>query len=79
MVVGGDGTLHEAINGLLRRSDGLKVPVSVIPNGSGDDVAHALGMEVGDYEKALNYLNSGHVIKIDVISVLLDHESIEEV
>ena len=79
LVVGGDGTLHEAINGILRRPDGLRVPIAVLPNGSGDDLAHALGLGVGDAQTALSYLVEGQVLKIDVIKVLLDHENIEEV
>ncbi len=34
-IVGGDGTVHEAVNGIMPRS----VPIAVIPSGSGNDLA----------------------------------------
>ena len=37
MPVGGDGTLHEVLNGMLKREDKSKVPLIVIPNGTAND------------------------------------------
>ena len=37
IIVGGDGSLHEAVNGIL--SSGRRVPLSIIPAGSGNDYA----------------------------------------
>ena len=37
IIVGGDGSLHEAVNGIL--SSGRRVPLGVIPAGSGNDYA----------------------------------------
>jgi sphingosine kinase len=34
--LGGDGTLHEILNGLLTREDGLRLPVGMIPGGTGN-------------------------------------------
>jgi diacylglycerol kinase (ATP) len=39
IIVGGDGTINEAINGLKQ-----KIPVGFIPAGSGDDYVKALGL-----------------------------------
>jgi len=48
---GGDGTVHEVVNGLMR--GGRKASLGVIPVGSGDDFAKMLGP--GDFvEKILN-------------------------
>lgn len=44
VAVGGDGTLHEVINGVLMRRDGLKLPISLVPNGSGNDLVGCLGI-----------------------------------
>lgn len=41
-VVGGDGTLHEVVDGLVAREGGLG-PLAVLPAGSGDDFANGLG------------------------------------
>lgn len=37
IAVGGDGTFHEVVNGMLHRADKKKLPVGFIPNGSGND------------------------------------------
>jgi diacylglycerol kinase (ATP) len=39
VAVGGDGTCHEVVNGLLTRSDKKKLPVCFLPNGSGNDLS----------------------------------------
>ncbi|MFH1850865.1 MAG: diacylglycerol kinase family protein [Candidatus Neomarinimicrobiota bacterium] len=41
--VGGDGTVHETINGLLKRRDGKKIPLGLIPGGSGNSFLWGLG------------------------------------
>ena len=76
--VGGDGTFHEAINGLMRRKDGKKIPMGFLPNGSGDDLAGGLDMPIGDVNMGLEYIGKGDVIKLDVIKILIDHESEQE-
>ena len=73
MAVGGDGTLHEVINGMLQREDAQKIPISFIPNGSGNDLVGCLGIR--NIEQALNWLVKGDVIKMDVNKVLLDYEN----
>ena len=43
VAVGGDGTVHEVANGLLRASAGREtIPMGVVPLGSGDDFAKML-------------------------------------
>ncbi|WP_225419734.1 diacylglycerol/lipid kinase family protein [Levilactobacillus cerevisiae] len=44
LAVGGDGTLHEAINGLTQQPREYPIPVSYIPIGSGNDFARGAGM-----------------------------------
>ena len=36
IIIGGDGTFHEAVNGLMIRHDNLKIPIGIIPGGSGN-------------------------------------------
>jgi diacylglycerol kinase (ATP) len=43
---GGDGTVHEVVNGILRAGD-PDVRFAVIPVGSANDYAHALGLDNG--------------------------------
>jgi len=37
VISGGDGTIHETINGMLNREDGVTRPLALIPNGTGND------------------------------------------
>ena len=77
VAVGGDGTIHEVINGLLHRSDNKKIPLGFLPNGSGNDMCKSL--ELQTFEQGLQYLVKGDLIKTDVFEALLDHETVEEV
>jgi sphingosine kinase len=48
VVSGGDGSIHEVLNGLLRRDDKKKLPLAFIPNGSGNCSAHELSIDSVD-------------------------------
>lgn len=43
IVIGGDGSLHEVVNGLMRRANPSLVPIGLIPGGTGNTVAEHLG------------------------------------
>lgn len=75
-IVGGDGSVHEAVNGLLNREDKKKVPLLLLPNGSGNDYARCFQLE--DVDQGLEYMKKGHVIKVDVVKIILDYKSEEE-
>lgn len=77
-LVGGDGTIHEGLNGLMRRQDKKRIPVGLLPNGTGDDFCGSLGLNINDTLNALKLALKGDVIKIDIIKILIDHESEEE-
>ena len=34
--IGGDGTLYEVLNGMLTRDDNMKIPIGLIPGGTGN-------------------------------------------
>jgi len=74
---GGDGTIHEVINGLLHRDDGKKLPIGFLPNGSGNDMCAAI--ELNTMEQGLKYIIKGDLIKTDVFEALLDFDSVQEV
>ena len=40
IVVGGDGTMHELINGMMTRTDGRKLPIGLITGGTGNSFMH---------------------------------------
>jgi diacylglycerol kinase (ATP) len=62
VAVGGDGTAHEAVNGLLRGDGGTEL--ALLPRGTGDDFARALGVP-GEFEQALAVARDGSVRTID--------------
>jgi diacylglycerol kinase (ATP) len=65
-VAGGDGTLNETLNGAARAYGGLSaVTFGVIPLGTGNDFANALGLPE-DVERALEMLLEGAPIPVDV-------------
>lgn len=64
VVLGGDGTIHHYLRDLSR----LKIPVLVVPRGSGNDFARALGLRNDrDAVAAWNrFLGAGHSREIDL-------------
>ena len=44
LVLGGDGVIHEAVNGLMRVDDTARPRLGVLPLGSGNDFARTLGI-----------------------------------
>lgn len=52
VVIGGDGSLHVAVNALARTG----VPLGIIASGTGNDVARCLGLPHDDPDKAVAHL-----------------------
>jgi len=66
IIVGGDGTFHEVVNGLMARIDQRKIPIGIIPGGSGNSFLYNL------YQNPLTALNKileFNTRYIDVIEV----------
>ncbi|OXM14373.1 diacylglycerol/lipid kinase family protein [Paenibacillus herberti] len=61
--MGGDGTLHETINGLMSQAHRPKL--GVVPLGTVNDFARALGIPL-EPEKAIRTLASSRVAKVDM-------------
>ncbi len=55
LALGGDGVIHEVVNGLMQRPATRRPHFGVIPSGSGNDFAKTLGMET-DLRKACEQL-----------------------
>jgi diacylglycerol kinase (ATP) len=64
-VAGGDGTLNEVMNGLASAEFLDRVAVGLIPFGTGNDFAAALGIPV-DVEAALDILVDGRELRVDL-------------
>jgi len=72
IAAGGDGSFHEVVNGMLARPDGLKLPIGMIPNGSGNDTCSSMGVITLDH--ALDYIVGREVVQVDTVRCLIDHE-----
>ncbi|GAB4473624.1 MAG: diacylglycerol kinase family lipid kinase [Anaerolineae bacterium] len=64
VAVGGDGTVHEVINGLMAIPAERRPRLGVIPIGSGNDFAHNVGVAM-EVEQAVANLFAGRVRRID--------------
>jgi len=65
IAVGGDGTAHEVINGIMAHEPEARPAFSVVPTGSGNDYAHTLGMS-DDLSTALRQIATGKRIGVDL-------------
>ncbi|GHC86468.1 diacylglycerol kinase [Nocardiopsis terrae] len=63
VAVGGDGLVHQALQGVV----GTGVPLAVIPAGSGNDVARAFGVPRGSAHKAAEAILAGRTRPSDVV------------
>ncbi len=64
IIVGGDGTVHECANGIL--ASGRRVPLGIVPAGSGNDYAwHALRLP-RDPAAAVERAFNGQSVNVDV-------------
>ena len=67
-VIGGDGTLHEVVNGLCQRSDQLRPPLGLIPCGTGNTVAAQFG--IVDAQDAVQRILHGRTSPLDLMHVV---------
>lgn len=66
VVAGGDGTLFEVLNGLYAHPSGQRLPLGVVPVGTGNAFARDLGLAPGDWEKGLAIVRAGRRRRVDV-------------
>ena len=71
-IIGGDGTLHEVINGLLTRGDGEKIPIGCIPGGTGNSFMYDL--DCLDPVRAVERIVGGDTRPIDAVKVVMGAE-----
>ncbi len=65
VALGGDGTVHEVINGLMRIPAERRPLLGIVPIGSGNDFAHALGIPA-QAERALALALNGQASPVDI-------------
>ena len=59
LALGGDGIIHEVVNGLMSIQEEIRPQLGIIPMGSGNDYARTLSMKKNDVQGALAQLVRG--------------------
>jgi YegS/Rv2252/BmrU family lipid kinase len=65
IAMGGDGTVHEVINGIMRISEDKRPVLGVVPVGSGNDFAHGINVSKISTEALLHALD-GEASAVDL-------------
>lgn len=68
VAMGGDGTAHEVVNGLMTIPAEKRPKFAIVPLGSGNDYAASLGIGP-DAAEAINVIRAGHSKKIDLFLI----------
>ena len=69
IAVGGDGTVHEVINGLMQIPEDQRPKLGVVPLGSGNDFSHAIGMDQRS-AYAMRQILTGKPKSVDVMRLV---------
>ncbi|EDZ94723.1 MAG: diacylglycerol kinase family protein [Limnospira sp. PMC 1291.21] len=75
VVVGGDGSIHEVINGLMNRQDwekAIKTPLGIIPAGTSNGLCKTLLQEAGETYNHINAtiaITRGNIQPLDILGV----------
>ncbi len=72
IAMGGDGTVHEVINGLMKLPERIRPILGVVPAGSGNDFSHAIGVPKNSAEALVRALD-GEVSMIDLGAMTDEH------
>lgn len=65
VAAGGDGTIHEVLNGLMRHPEATRPALGLLPTGSGNDTRRTLGVSV-EFSQAALELATGERRRFDV-------------
>ena len=66
IVGGGDGTVNEAINGLMKKKKRKKPKLAIIPLGTSNIVGHELGLKKKNIREILELIDAERSMKLDI-------------
>ena len=66
VLVGGDGALQDAVNGIMASKNRDKVSFGIIPNGIANDFARYWGLDDDNYKDAVDCIMAHRTRKVDV-------------
>ena len=76
IAIGGDGTVHEVVNGLMQVPEKKRPILGVVPVGSGNDFAHSIGVPMQS-DRALAHALHGEPSTVD-IGLMIDENGRRE-
>lgn len=71
IAAGGDGTVHETVNGLMQLPEGQRPVLGILPMGTGNDFVKAAGIP-HDLDKAVEIVQRRRLKSIDVARIVVD-------
>jgi len=77
VLIGGDGLVHEVLNGLAKRLDWdhvNQVPIAIVPCGSGNAIASSL--HIDSLDDVIHRIENGHVRFLDLARIQMGTTSI---
>jgi diacylglycerol kinase (ATP) len=75
IAAGGDGTLFEVVNGLYQHKRENRLPLGLIPVGTGNAFARDLGLQPGDWARGIDIIRTGRLRPLDVGRVETETET----
>ncbi len=66
VAAGGDGTLFEVVNGWFLNESAARIPIGILPVGTGNSFAKDLGLESGQWRPAIDLIAGGRKTRVDV-------------
>ena len=63
---GGDGTLFEVVNGYFQNSSKKRIPLGILPTGTGNAFARDLNLDVSRWQEAVTVIGTNQPRKADV-------------
>jgi len=75
IAAGGDGTLFEVLNGLYLHDKAQRIPLGLVPVGTGNAFSRDLGLLPGDWGKAVGLIRAGRLRQVDVGRVEMPSET----
>jgi diacylglycerol kinase (ATP) len=66
IAAGGDGTLFEVLNGLYRKEPQERIPLGLVPVGTGNAFVRDLGLMPGEWRKGIDIIARNQPRRVDV-------------
>jgi diacylglycerol kinase (ATP) len=66
VAAGGDGTLFEVINGYFQNPSPKKIPMGILPVGTGNAFARDMGFDIENWKEAADIIAGGKIKNVDV-------------